>query len=245
MKKSELHKTFTRTALSARGLLHAIDALNAVGIKTFPVFRGEDRLVTLRFKAVDGDAAMTLGELGAGGALHGHLYCSVTLHHPVLKALAEFQNAGADQPVILNCAEEVMLDCGEASSGLSGVLQQQIMRQNETRGPLITSRQNVFAVFDRWTGMSRDQLAQNVCRLQPISPEVAEALQQLPGPFEASALKWMCRGMLPQVAVDRQISLMAVNDRWEHHPLAVAAYRQAFPELQATAAEEDSSGPSF
>lgn len=245
MKKSELHKTFTRTALSARGLLHAIDALNVAGILTLPVFRGRDRFVTLRFAEKGGEANMTLGEIGAGSALQGHLYHSVTHHDPVLRSLATIRDAGAEQPMILDCAEEVTLDCGEEPSGFSGVLQQQIIRQNETRGPLITSRQKVFAVFDSWTGMSRDELAAHVCRAQPLALEVTKALGDLPAAFETSALRWMCRGMLPQVAIDRQISLMTTSDLWADHPLAVEAYRQAFPEAPAAAAEADSSGPAF
>lgn len=202
----DLERKVHSTATASKGLLPFIDALNAQSIVTIPTFSKAGRMISLRFSPVGEATFVTAGAAGINQMLQtGPIYFSQSFHAPVLQVLAERHREGKSQPTILDAAGEVRIAHDRAAGPDTASLRFSLVIAVAGRDP--AAHQQLFPILDHWSPMGREALLAAV-REEHEAEDALQAIGDMPEAFGNAALRWIKRGLTPDVALVHTQMLM-------------------------------------
>lgn len=208
----EAGKNFTRVlqeeGRQAFDLMDLIDRLKRRGVTCHP--RLSPRTGRYRFSFIyDGE---TLAPSNAQKVIigHGKLLYDPIRHDPILQRLCEAYEAGLPQPDILRDGEVALPDMppAEPDASQSPAILTSILRLNDNPGAVEDpSLAALPSGYDELTSLSEASLDE---RLSGVVLPVG--LSGLSDGHRRSAKRWMLRGLMPALAVVREIQRVSATE---------------------------------
>lgn len=197
---SEMRHAMTEEVPKSHDLLDLVDRLNCRGISFMP--RATHQKIARGFAFELEGERVSASALGNHGFGVGRLLYSPPRHDPIFRRICEMRRSGLPQPMTLKGADvdtEGLPPASVGSSMTPSLLSVILMLE---RDPNPEENPSLFALPNGYDDLSRrgreDLLADLHLETLP------DGFDQMTEDHQASALRWMMRGLRPDLAVLRE-----------------------------------------